>query len=185
MVMAFTSVSEAQDSANRLDACVQALEEQIGKLQAEKVATQGLREATLAWITAKGLSSPADSARPVTVDDIMHCRNQREVLREYALRNGGYARLSDVASLVVAARKSRGKRSSVRSTLNNYCRDSEEWVYSEPGVYRLVETIPPDELPETSSQLEVPATVSSPTDDGSGSDLTESTDELTPPAAEA
>ena len=185
MVVAFTSVSEAQDRANYLDACVQALEEQIGNLQAEKVAIESMKEATLAWINAKSVSSPADRSRPVTVEDIMHCRNQREILREYALRNGGYARLSDVATLVVDAGKSRGKRSSVRSTLNNYCRDSDEWAYSEPGVYRLKETIPLDELPEVPSHTEVPSTVSSPADDGGGSDQTEPTDALSPPMAEA
>ena len=185
MVVAFTSVSEAQDRANHLDSCVQALEEQIGNLKAEKVAIQSMKEATLAWIATKSVLSPVDSSRPVTVEDIMHCRNQREILREYALRNGGYAPLSDVATVVVEAGKSRGKRSSVRSTLNNYCRDSDEWVYSEPGVYRLKETIPPDELPEAPSEPEVPATVSSLADDASESDLAESTDELAPPVAEA
>ena len=185
MVVAFTSVSEAQDRANYLDACAQALEERIGNLQAEKVAIEGMKEATLAWIAAKSVSSPADSSRLVTVEDIMHCRNQRGILREYALRNGGYARLSDVASLVVEAGKSRGKRSSVRSTLNNYCRDSDDWVYSEPGVYRLKETIPPDELPKAPSQSEVPDTVSIPVDDSSGSDRTASLDGLPTPMTEA
>ncbi len=185
MIAAFTSVSEAQDRANHLDACAQALEEQIGNLQAEKVAIEGMKEATLTWIKAKSVSSPADSSRPVTVEDIMHCRNQREVLREYALRNGGYARLSDVANLVAEAGKSRGKRNSVRSTLTNYCRDSDEWVYNAPGVYRLKETVPLDELPEAPSRTEVPATVSTPADDGGGSAPSESTDALSLPMAVA
>ena len=185
MVVAFTSVSEAQDRANHLDVCVQELDARIGNLQAEKVAIQSLREAALAWIAAKNASSPADSSRPVTVEDIMHCRTQREILREWALRNSGYSRLSDVASLVVEAGKARGKRSSVRATLNNYCRDSDDWVYSYPGVYRLKETIPPDELPEAPSQTEVPATVSIPVDDISGSDRMASLDGLPTPMAEA
>lgn len=159
MVVVFASMSEAQDRANHLDACGQALEKQIGSLQAQKVAIESMKAATLAWITAKSISSPEDSSKPVTVDDIRHCRTQREVLREWALRNGGYARLSEIASLVVEAGKTRGKRGSVRSTLNNYCRDSDEWLYSEPGVYRLVETIPPDELFETSNQPEDPTTI--------------------------
>ena len=185
MAAPFNSVSDAQDHANELRAHVQELVEQIGCLQAEKTAVERMEEATLEWIAAKGVSSPTESSRPVTVEDIKHCRNQREILREYALRNGGYARLSDVASLVVEAGKSRGKRASVRSTLNNHCRDSDEWVYSEPGVYRLKEAIPTDELPEVASQTEVPATASIPVDDGSGSDQTDSTDGLSPPMAES
>ena len=148
MIVAFNSLSEAQNQANHWDACERDLDERIGKLQAEKVAVRHLKEATQEWIAAKSVASPEDSAQTVTVDDIRDCRTQREIVRECALRNGGYARLSEIATLVVAAGKAKGKRSSVRSTLNNYCRDSDEWLYHEPGVYRLVETIPPEDLAE-------------------------------------
>lgn len=181
MLEAFSSVSAAQDHANHLDDCVQALEEQIGNLQAEMVAVHAMKDSTLAWIATKSVSSPGDSSRPVTVDDIQHCRTQREILREYALRNKGYAPLSDVATLVMEAGKARGKRGSVRSTLNNYCRDSDEWLYHEPGVYRLVETIPPEELPEALKRAGATGADESPAGDSEGEPEPRSTD--TSPAA--
>ena len=168
MASPFNSVSDAQDRANELRAHVQELVERIGSLQAEKAAVERMEEATLEWIAAKSVASPGDSSRPVTVDDIQHCRTQREILREWALRNGGYARLSEVATLVMEAGKARGKRGSVRSTLNNYCRDSDEWLYHEPGVYRLVETIPPEELPEALKRAGAMGADESPAGDSDG-----------------
>ena len=168
MAAPFNSVSDAQDRANELRAHVQELVERIGSLQAEKAAVERMEEATLEWIAAKSVASLGDSSRPVTVDDIQHCRTQREIMREWALRNGGCARLSEVATLVVEAGKARGKRGSVRSTLNNYCRDSDEWLYHEPGVYRLVETIPPEELPEALAGAGATGVDASPVDSDSG-----------------
>ena len=176
MAAPFNSVSDAQDYVNKLRAHARELEGRISSLQVEKAAVERMEEATLEWIAAKGAASPEDSSQTVTVDDVQHCRTQREILRECALRNGGYARLSDVATLVVEAGKARGKRSSVRSTLNNYCRDSDEWLYHEPGVYRLVETIPPEELPEALERAGTTGSDESPAGDSAGEPQPESTD---------
>ena len=100
-----------------------------------------IRTGTLRWIASKQAASPNDGSRPITVDDIRHCRTQRAVLREWALRNGGHARITDVAELIMETNLPNGEKDSVRASLTNYAKDSDLWQYNSPGVYVLLEAI--------------------------------------------
>ena len=137
----FNSVSEAQDKVNELEGYGQKLEAQIANLQEEMAAVNDMSTAALRWIASKRAASPNDGSRPITVEDIRHCRTQRAVLREWALRNGGYARITDVTELIMEADLSSGEKDSVRSSLTNYAKDSDLWQYHSPGEYVLLEAI--------------------------------------------
>ena len=128
----FNSVSEAQDRANELEEYGQKLEGQIANLQEEMASVNDIRTGTLRWIASKQAASPNDGSRPITVDDIRHCRTQRAVLREWALRNGGHARITDVAELIMETNLPNGEKDSVRASLTNYAKDSDLWQYGSP-----------------------------------------------------
>ena len=137
----FNSVSEAQDWVNELEEHEQALGAQIVNLQEEMASSNDMRMGTLRWIRSKRSAASNGADRPITVDDIRHCRTQRAVLREWALRNGGYARITDVAELIMETDLPNGEKDSVRSSLTNYAKESDLWRYDSPGVYVLLEAI--------------------------------------------
>ena len=137
----FNSVSEAQDRVNELEEYGQKLGAQIANLQEEMAAVNDMSTAALRWIASKQAASPNDGSRPITVDDIRHCRTQRAVLREWALRNGGHARITDVAKFIMETNLPNGEKDSVRSSLTNYAKDSDLWQYHSPGEYVLLEAI--------------------------------------------
>ena len=138
MPLSFNSVSEARAYVGRLRNRAAALDRRIAALRAEQVAVQRLRQATLEWIAAKSVPSSGGDDRPLSAADAMRCSTQREVLREWASRNGGVVRLREAVDLLIESGKARGQRAGVRATLNNYCRDSDDWRYQSPGVYRWV-----------------------------------------------
>ena len=141
----FNSVSEAQDGVNELAEHEQELEVQIANLMEEVAAINDMKKGALRWIRAKRATASRGNNRPITVEDIKHCRTQRAVLREWALRNGGYARITDVAEFIMETDLAKGEKDSVRSSLTNYVKESDLWRYHSPGVYVLLEAICPDE----------------------------------------
>ena len=150
----FNSVSEAQDRVNELAEHEQELEARIANLLEEVAATNDMKKGALRWIRAKRTAASNGSNRPITVEDIRHCRTQRAVLREWALRNGGYARITDVADLIMETDLPKGEKDSVRSSLTNYAKDSDLWQYGSPGVYVLLEAIQSDEAGNAESASE-------------------------------
>lgn len=141
MAAPFNSVSEAQDKVNELGAYGQELKMRIANLQEEMASVNDIRVGTLRWIASKQAASPNDGSRPITVEDIKHCRTQRAVLREWALRNGGVARITDVAEFIMETDLPTGEKDSVRSSLTNYAKESDLWEYHSPGVYVLLEAV--------------------------------------------
>lgn len=80
------------------------------------------------------------SVADITVDDIKHCKTQAEVLRAYAQLNGGVVNITAATDLIVKARMSKGKRSSVRSTMYNYVsKHPDKWQWVAPGNFQRVE----------------------------------------------
>ena len=150
----FNSVSEAQDKVNELEEHGQKLEVQIANLQEEVASVKDIRTGTLRWIASKQAASANDGSRPITVDDIKHCRTQRAVLREWALRNGGYARITDVAEFIMETDLPTGEKDSVRSSLTNFAKESDLWQYHSPGVYVLLEAIRSSEADSTEQDAE-------------------------------
>lgn len=141
----FNSVSEAQDRVNQLAEHEQELEAKIANLLEEVAAVNDMKMSALRWIRSERVAAANGSNRPVTVEDIEHCQTQRAVLREWALRNGGYARITDVADLIMETTLSQGGKDGVRSSLTNYAKDSDLWKYDSPGVYVLLEAIQSDD----------------------------------------
>ena len=75
----------------------------------------------------------------ITVDDIRHCGTQEAVLRTYAQLNNGLAHITAVTDLIMEAGMSKGKRSSVRSTVYNYIQKKpEQWQWEHPGTFGWV-----------------------------------------------
>ena len=144
MAAPFNSVSEAQDRVNELTEHEQELVARIANLQEEMASVTDMKMGTLRWIRSKRASS-GGSNRPITIEDIRHCRTQRAVLREWALRNGGHARITDVAEFIMETDLPDGTKESVRSSLTNYVKDSDLWEYHSPGVYVLLEAIESDD----------------------------------------
>ena len=70
-----------------------------------------------------------------------HCRTQREALREIAKLRGGIVRAREAAPLILRAGLSKGKLTSVVSTVHNLLNSGEEWEYVEPGTFRLIAPI--------------------------------------------
>ena len=73
----------------------------------------------------------------ITVDDIRHCETQEAVMRTYAQLNNGLAHITAVTDLIMEVGMSKGKRSSVRSTVYNYTQKKpEQWQWEQPGTFR-------------------------------------------------
>ena len=139
MAAPFGSVSEAQDRVNELDAYAKDLGVKRINLDDEIASVQAMKAATLQWMASKRRASANGNGWPITVDDIRHCRTQRAVLREWALRNNGLARIADVAEFIMHTDLPKGEKDSVRSSLTNFVKASDLWEYHSPGVYRLLE----------------------------------------------
>lgn len=145
MAAPFNSASEAQDWVNEMAKHEQELEVKIANLLERVAAVNDMKMGALRWIQSIRADAANGSNRPVTVEDIRHCQTQRAVLREWALRNGGYARITDVADLIMETDLPKGEKDSVRSSLTNYAKDSDLWEYHSPGVYVLLEAIQSDD----------------------------------------
>ena len=71
-------------------------------------------------------------------EDIKGCQTQIEAARLMAIRNDGILLLTPASNMILAARLSEGKLSSVRSSLHNRMSTSDEWEYLEPGKFRYL-----------------------------------------------
>ena len=141
----FSSASEAQDRVNDLEGYEQELRVQITSLQEEMVSVTEMKMATLRWIRSKRAALSNDNGWPMTLEDVRHCRTQRAVFREWALRNNGYARITAVAEFIMQTDLAKGEKDSVRASLTNFAKESDLWQYDSPGVYLLLEAIQPSE----------------------------------------
>ena len=72
-----------------------------------------------------------------TVEDVKGCQFQYEGLRRIAEINGGILELSKGVDVVIAAKRPRGKKSSIMSTQGKRIRESPDWTRIGNGVYRL------------------------------------------------
>ncbi|MCY4558328.1 MAG: hypothetical protein OXF79_18525 [Chloroflexi bacterium] len=66
------------------------------------------------------------------------CLTQMEAFKAIALDSGGVVRVGEASRLVHAAGLSKGKASSIASSMPKRLNESEEWEYLEPGTYRLL-----------------------------------------------
>ena len=73
-----------------------------------------------------------------TVQDIAHCRTQREASYVIAEKNGGPIDLKSAALVIKAAGLSKGMVGTVVSSLHNFMSYSGDWVYSGPSKFQLV-----------------------------------------------
>ena len=85
---------------------------------------------------------PSDDAEPVsgvaTVADIAHCKNQRAASYIIAKMNGGVIDLKTAAVVIEAAGLSKGKRSTIVSTLHSFMTKAADWDYAKPSTFKLV-----------------------------------------------
>ena len=133
-----TLVEQLQAARNTLLASLNALDADIQASQH-----------TLKLLTPE-LSSKHASVE-VTGDHIRHCKTQRDVLFVYAHLNDGLVPVGKAARLITDAGLTKGKFSSVRSTLTNHMSKDDNWEWDSPGTYRLL--LPQYKMP---TQGEVP-----------------------------
>ena len=74
----------------------------------------------------------------ISPDEVRACASQREVLHLYARTHGGVVHVGRVARMIFDSGISKGKYSSIRSTIHNkMTKLSDEWEWVEPGIFRL------------------------------------------------
>ena len=113
-------------------------------------------------------------ALPISPFQLIGCGTQREALQLIANLNGGDVRVRTAAHLIKEAGLSEGKDASIQATVHNILSSSEDWEWSEPGVfhYKGFLACPDQSLPEDEQMARVSApleeTSSSPKRNGYG-----------------
>ena len=69
---------------------------------------------------------------------LMNCATHEEAFREIAQRSYGTVRVSEASRLVHAAGLSKGKASSIVSSMSTRLANSDDWEYVDPGTFRLL-----------------------------------------------
>lgn len=143
------NLSRLREQIDWLDGWQASLEERIASAQQELEVVQGLRNSVIEARDVLLSQSASGNPRRITVDDIKHCKTQREVLRVAAQMNGGPAHLGEVAELVVDARMTKSDKDSVRATLYHFVTDNpDNWVHmGNSKVWLLEFGLPPDIAP--------------------------------------
>lgn len=96
-----------------------------------------------------------------TVQDILHCRTQREAGYVIARKNGGSIDLKSAAPVIKAAGLSKGMLNTIVSSLHNFMSNSSDWDYFGPSRFQLVagRESEPEAGPDTdSSDSDTPET---------------------------
>ena len=141
MTAPFGNISEAQDYMNDLTEYEGKLGRWLLNLQEEMESVKDLQAATLRWIETKRAGSRNNGCPPILFEDVRHCLTQRAVLREWALRNDGRARIRDVAKFIMQTNLAKGSEKSVLSSLSSYAAASKLWERTGPGEFRLLEGV--------------------------------------------
>ena len=86
-----------------------------------------------------------------TVADILECGTQPECLYVIAGKNKGFLDVNSAADLIIAAGKSKGRRSTVISTAHHFMSESADWQKVAPSKFKLIEykEAPVDDSSET------------------------------------
>ena len=69
---------------------------------------------------------------------LAECPTQMEAFKRIACDSGGTVRVTEASRLIHAAGLSKGKASSVASSMPRKLFESDEWEYLEPGTFRLL-----------------------------------------------
>ena len=123
------------------------LEKELADVRERKEVAEKFRHVFDAWAAEK-VPEPAGEGKRhshLGPQDIAHCTSQHEALKEIARLSGGLVNPTEAASIVLDAGLSRGKKSSVVSTLSGYLAKDDIWEWVDAGVYRLRETAPVEE----------------------------------------
>lgn len=139
-----TDLAQLRDHIAWLTSWQTTLERDIAYAQEELEVVEGLRISAMQAREVLLSKWASRTGRRITVDDIKHCRTQREVLRLVAELNGGPAHMGDVAELVVEARMTKSDKDSVRSSLYHYVTDNPDvWAHLGSSRVWLLEFGPP------------------------------------------
>ena len=110
-----------------------ALEERIGAIKHTLEAAQHVLA-----VLSKEERSIDPSLATISLVEVRACKTQREVLYLYAKANGGFVHVGKVSHMIHDSGMSKGKYSSIRSTLHNMMtKQANEWEWVEPGIFRL------------------------------------------------
>ena len=111
----------------------------VAPVDPERLASRALRKTKLLEFYLK--------TTPLTVDQVMNCRRQIDVLRQVAVRHGGVADIVEAAELVRAAKMTTTGRRSIAASFYSHVGRSKEWILLGYGKAWLLDCGPvPEEL---------------------------------------
>lgn len=124
---------------------VQVLEQELVRVKNEMAACELLLSNHKTNGNAKGSETLAHAhIRPNT---LVRCTSHMDAFREIARRSGGVVRMSEAGRLVKEAGLTKGKASSITSSMYTRLNASDEWEYVEPGTFRLLAYVNDDPEP--------------------------------------
>ena len=109
-------------------------DEQVASID---VLLQGLLSEESHQIPLAHTEPPKLVSGKATVDDIRHCKTQKEAARAIAVINGGEVYLGSASELIVETGLGKKART-VTSTLHSALSNSDDWELSGPSTFRLV-----------------------------------------------
>ena len=81
--------------------------------------------------------NPNGHGPAITVEDVQHCRTQKDLAKRFAELNGGVVRIKEAGRLAFETGRWQAKQTSLNSTLYNLISNSPEWEWEAPGTFRL------------------------------------------------
>lgn len=130
-------VAKTREVVGRLEGWKKDLEEAISNPPSEQAAERAAQELPIverllqSYIEFRDELDAIEASRPprpVSLEDIKHCKTQPEVLYVVAEHYHGEVNLHEVAQLIVKARMTRGAQHSAYITMSRYVANHDDWV---------------------------------------------------------
>ncbi|MCE2501846.1 MAG: hypothetical protein J4G13_13435 [Dehalococcoidia bacterium] len=142
-MLAATTAEDLQRFWEECDRKQRLLERDLAEVMADKAACERLLSRTRP--ESKTASESVLYHAHILPSRLADCQTQMAAFRQIAIDSGGIVRVSEASRLVHAAGLSKGKVSSIASSIPKKFLESDEWEYMEPGTYRLVAHFDPTE----------------------------------------
>ena len=135
-MISMTTAEDLQRFWDERDRKARLLEQELVEVRADMEACERLLSRYRPGSNA--VSEPVLFHNHVHPSRLTDSLTQMEAFKRIALDSDGIVRVSEASRLVHAAGLSKGKASSIASSIPKRLLESDEWEYMEPGTYRLV-----------------------------------------------
>ena len=135
-MMENTTLQDLQRMWEEASRKIQILEKELTKHRAEQAAC----ELIISIHTVKGKTAERSKLHHAHIlpSQLINCTTHEEAFLEIAQRSHGIVRMSEAGRLVHAAGLSKGKASSIVSSMSTRLESSDSWEWLAPGTYRLL-----------------------------------------------